>query len=219
MDIPGVLKDNIKAFLPALGLIFVIIAFYTLDLDSHLFTDITFQPQQKVEKLEPPEMLLEQGLDYRAFVKTSLGDFTIDLFESDAPKNVNNFVFLSEKGFYKNLTFHRVIKDFTIQTGDPKGDGYGNAGYYIPDEKNSFKFSPYMVAIANEGNPNTGSSQFFVTLEGGTFDHLEGNYTIIGKVVDGFDVVEKIGNAKVDSNYKPKKDVLIKGVDILKDRK
>ena len=219
MDISGVLKDNIKVFLPVVGLVFVIIAFYTLNLQSYLFTDLTFQNNKGVEKLSPPEMLLEENVNYKAKVKTSLGDFTIDLFENDARGNVNNFVFLSEKGFYKNLTFHRVIQDFTIQTGDPKGDGYGNVGYYVVDEKSSFNFSPYTVAMANEGKPNTNSSQFFVTLANGDFSHLEGEYTIIGRVVEGFEIVDEIGSVKVDSNYKPRKDVLVKDIEILKERK
>ncbi len=219
MDISGVLKDNIKVFLPVVGLVFVIIAFYTLNLDSQLFTDLTFQGKQGTEALTPPEMVLEEGFDYKAKVKTNLGEFTINLFQEHASENVNNFVFLSEKGFYKNLTFHRVIKDFSIQTGDNKGDGYGNAGYYIVDEYSSFKFSPYTVAMANEGKVNTNSSQFFVTLANGTFDHLDGKYTIIGRVVDGFEVIDEIGNVRVDSNYKPRKDVIVNEIEILKERK
>lgn len=223
MDITGVLKDNIKVFLPVLGLVIVLIAFFAIDLESTLFTDITPAISDKkslVEDEGPPRMMLEKDLNYMARVKTSLGEFTIDLFQDFAPENVNNFVYLAEKGFYKNLTFHRVIENFIIQTGDPDGTGYGNAGYYIKDEiSKSLKFDPYIVAMANEGKPNTNSSQFFVTLRDGDFSHLEGDYTIIGRVIEGSEVVEEIGTVRVDGEFAPRKDVILRDIDILKERK
>ncbi len=218
MDIAGVLKDNIKVFLPVLGLIIVLIAFFTIDLEEAFFTDIT--PGGTISKKIAPTMSLESDIDYKAKVKTSMGDFTIDLFESDTPKNVNNFVFLSEEGFYKGLKFHRVIEKFIIQTGDPQGDGYGNAGYYIRDEiVKNIKFDAYSVAMANEDRPNTNSSQFFITLEGGDFSHLNGKYTIIGKVTNGFNIVEEIGKSRVNENNVPLRSIVVEDIEILKERK
>jgi cyclophilin family peptidyl-prolyl cis-trans isomerase len=207
MDIAGTFKDNLKVFLPILGLVAVIIAFYTVDLDSSSLTSIT-------------PVTRESGVDYKANVQTNFGDFTIDLYETLAPKNVENFVFLSKEGFYDNLKFHRVIENFIIQTGDPDGTGYGGAGYYIDDEISSdLLFDEYTVAMANEGRGDTNSSQFFITLAGGDFSHLDGNYTIIGEVVSGFSVVDKIGSVAVDQNHFPRTDVILKTVEIVEDRK
>jgi cyclophilin family peptidyl-prolyl cis-trans isomerase len=213
MDIGSVLKDNIKVFLPVLGLAFVLIAFYTLDLDAYLFTDLTFNNKPSVNQQSLPEMALEDNISYKAKVRTETGDFVVDLFKENAPVNVNNFVFLAENGFYKNSHFHRVIKDFSIQAGDTKGDGTGDAGYSAPYESlKNIGFGSYNVGMAN-------SSQFFVTSGKGSFDHLNSEYTIIGRVVEGFEVVDEIGNVKVDSDYAPKKKVLIRGIDIIKESK
>ncbi len=207
MDIIGSLKDNFKVFLPVLGLLAVIVVFYLVDLGSYGFTNIT--PTTR-----------ERSVDYKANVRTNFGDLKINLYEDLASENVGNFVSLSREGFYDGLKFHRIIENFIIQTGDPDGDGYGGAGYYVDDEiVESLVFDEYTVAMANEGRANTNSSQFFITLKGGNFDHLDGNYTIIGEVVEGFTVVEKIGAVKVDANHFPNVDVVIEGIEILEERK
>lgn len=204
MDISGTLKDNMKVFLPVLGLVAVILAFYMVDLNTGSLTDMTLGPSEK-----------GQEITYEADVQTSLGSFKINLYEDIATKNVENFVSLANDGFYNDLTFHRVIDNFIIQTGDPVGDGTGNAGYYIDDEiAPGLVFREYLVAMANEGRPNTNSSQFFITLEGGSFSHLDGNYTVIGEVVEGFSVVEQIGSVDVDANDVPRVDVVVERIDI-----
>ena len=113
----------------------------------------------------PPEMSLEDDVDYGAVVTTSCGDFTMDLLEDDAPKTVNNFVFLARDGFYDGLKWHRVEKDLVIQGGDPEGTGQGGPGYSIPDElpdsPKDYTFGA--VGMANSG-PDTGGSQFFVVV-------------------------------------------------------
>jgi len=206
MDIAGALKDNMKVFLPILGLVVVIIAFYMVDLDSNSFTDITLGRRENTN---------DEKLVYEAVVETNLGDFRLNLYEEVAPKNVENFISLVNGGFYDELTFHRVIENFIIQTGDPSGDGTGNAGYYVEDEiAEGLVFREYLVAMANEQRPNTNSSQFFITLEGGNFSHLNENYTVIGEVVEGFSVVESIGSVDVDSNYVPKVDVVVERIAI-----
>ncbi len=206
MDIAGALKDNMKVFLPILGLVVVIIAFYMVDLDSNSFTDITLGRRENTN---------DEKLVYEAVVETNLGDFRLNLYEEVAPKNVENFISLVNEGFYDELTFHRVIENFIIQTGDPSGDGTGNAGYYVDDEiAEGLVFREYLVAMANEQKPNTNSSQFFITLEGGNFSHLNENYTVIGEVVEGFSVVESIGSVDVDSHYVPKVDVVVERIAI-----
>ncbi|CAM5789061.1 MULTISPECIES: peptidylprolyl isomerase [Brevibacillus] len=159
------------------------------------------QPAPPGKYKEYPAMSIDTNKKYTAKVSTSLGDFTVELFAKDAPKTVNNFVFLAKDKFYDNLTFHRVIKDFMIQTGDPKGDGTGGPGYNFEDElNNGHKYEEGIVAMANVG-PNTNGSQFFI----GSGKDVEGlnnspNYTIFGKVVSGMDVVHKIAAVKVKAN-------------------
>ena len=213
MDIAGTLKDNIKVFLPVVGLLIVIVAFYLVDLDYGSFTSVT-------PAMRDNGVAEERNITYQADVYTSYGTFRIDLYENLAPKNVENFITLANEGFYNNLKFHRVIENFVIQTGDPLGDGTGNAGYYINDEITSeLSFAEYTVGMANEGRPNTNSSQFFVTLKNGNFSHLDDDYTIIGKVIDGFRVVDRIGSVEVDSEYFPKVDVFVERIEIIEDTK
>ncbi len=154
-----------------------------------------------------------------AILKTSMGDITLELYKDKAPKTVENFVTLAEKDFYDNTIFHRVIgpspdlpKGFMLQGGDPEGNGTGGPGYTIPDEfDSSLTFaSEGVLAMANIGQPNTGGSQFFITL--GPTPWLNGKHTIFGKVTKGMEVVKSIGNVETNGSDKPLKDVVIKDV-------
>lgn len=152
--------------------------------------------EKKYEKA--PDMQIDKNKSYQAKLSTTMGDITIELFAKDAPITVNNFVFLAKDKFYDGLTFHRVIKDFMIQTGDPLGNGTGGPGYTFEDElKNGHKYEVGVVAMANAGK-NTNGSQFFIG-SGKDVEGLENspNYTIFGKVVGGMDVVQKIASTKV----------------------
>jgi cyclophilin family peptidyl-prolyl cis-trans isomerase len=152
---------------------------------------------------EPPKLL--PGV-YAVF-ETSLGNFTCELFQQQAPKTVENFIGLAEgtkikgKNFYDGTIFHRVIDGFMIQGGDPTGTGTGNPGYTIPDEKSpTLNFGrDGVLAMANTGRPNSAGSQFFITVAPKSF--LNGGYTIFGQVVDGMDVVKKI--SKVETKLQP----------------
>ncbi|WP_409345260.1 peptidylprolyl isomerase [Paenibacillus sp. MBLB4367] len=148
-----------------------------------------------------PQMSIDQKKTYRAVIETTKGAITIELFANKAPVTVNNFVFLAGEGFYDNVTFHRILQNFVIQTGDPTGTGSGGPGYQFADElKNGFKYEPGIVAMANAG-PNTNGSQFFICT-GAESDFLNGvpNYTIFGKVVEGMDVVQAIASSSVKAN-------------------
>ena len=147
--------------------------------------------------------------------ETSKGTFDIELFEDKAPKTTGNFITLVEKGFYNGLIFHRVIDGFMIQGGCPKGDGTGGPGYTIPDE-----FHPDLrhsgegiLSMANAG-PNTGGSQFFITLA--KTEWLDGHHAVFGKVIKGMDVVKAIGKVETDPfRNRPYEDVKITKITIL----
>src|SRR5213076_2353092 len=142
-----------------------------------------------------------------ATLHTSAGPVTIELFDDDAPKTVENFRKLSEDGFYDGLVFHRVIPDFMIQGGCPEGTGTGGPGYTFEDEFNDHKIVRGALAMANAG-PNTNGSQFFiVTTEAAAW--LDGKHTVFGQVTDGMDVVDKIEASETDHGDKPTQDAVI----------
>ncbi len=145
---------------------------------------------------------------------TNMGSFKIELYKDKAPLTVGNFIKLVDKGFYNGLIFHRVIPDFMIQTGCPHGTGYGGPGYTIQDEFHpDLKHdSKGIVSMANTGQPNTGGSQFFITVAPTPW--LDGKHAIFGKVIEGMDVVEKISKVQTDRNDKPLKDVVINSITI-----
>ncbi|UQZ81676.1 putative peptidyl-prolyl cis-trans isomerase [Paenibacillus konkukensis] len=169
----------------------------------------------------PPAMTIDQNKTYQATVKTSKGTFKIDLFAKDAPKTVNNFVFLSQQGFYNDVTFHRIIQAFMVQTGDPEGTGRGGPGYKFEDElkTTTHKYEPGIVAMANAG-PNTNGSQFFIcTGENSKGLNNTPNYTIFGKVSEGMDVVNQIAATPVTTGASgekssPTEKVTIQAVEI-----
>jgi peptidyl-prolyl cis-trans isomerase A (cyclophilin A) len=145
---------------------------------------------------------------------TSMGYFKIELYPDKAPLTYGNFKKLVDKGFYNGLIFHRVIPNFMIQTGCPHGTGFGGPGYTIQDEfKNDLKHdSEGIVSMANTGKPNTGGSQFFITVKPTPW--LDGKHTIFGKVTDGIAVVEKISQVETDRRDKPLKKVVINNITI-----
>ncbi len=147
---------------------------------------------------KPPAMSIDQAKNYTATIKTNYGDIVIELFPKESPLTVNNFVFLSRQGFYNGVKFHRVVRGFMIQTGDPTGTGSGGPGYQFADELPvQRKYEPGIVAMANAG-PNTNGSQFFIC-SGSTSKNLNSypNYNIFGKVISGMEVVGKIESVPV----------------------
>jgi cyclophilin family peptidyl-prolyl cis-trans isomerase len=140
---------------------------------------------------EAPPMTISADKEYLATVETDKGTFVIELYAKSAPLTVNSFVFLTGEGWYDGVTFHRVITDFMAQTGDPSGTGMGGPGYTFEDEIDpELGFDgPGWVAMANAGS-NTNGSQFFITYAEAA--HLNGLYTIFGKVISGMDVVEAL---------------------------
>ncbi len=145
-----------------------------------------------------------------AILETSEGNIKIELRADKAPKTVANFVSLAKSGFYKNMIWHRVVKGFVIQTGDPTGTGTGGAGRQVNDEISDLNFTAGIVGMANAG-ANTNDSQFFITTVDGQTS-LNGKYTSFGQVVEGMDVVKKIEATPTDSNEKPLSPVYLKSV-------
>lgn len=153
----------------------------------------------------------------KANMKTNHGTISVNLLSEAAPITVKNFVSLSKKGFYDGVIFHRVIENFMIQGGDPTGTGTGGPGYEFEDEitKEQTFNSSGILAMANAG-PNTNGSQFFITTV--PTPHLNGNHTIFGIVVKGYDVVEKISRVQTtEFNDKPVEDVIIETIEIKED--
>jgi peptidylprolyl isomerase domain and WD repeat-containing protein 1 len=177
----------------------------------------------------------------QAVIHTSMGDIEVELYKEDAPITVDNFINLAKKGYYNNLTWHRVIKGFMIQGGDPTGDGTGGesaGGGYFQDEINptslglsgdqikkleekgykynyklkSHKMDVGSLAMANAG-PNTNGSQFFIVTEKAQ-PHLDGQHTVFGKVTSGLEIAQKISEVPVDDKDKPTEPVLINSVEL-----
>jgi len=145
--------------------------------------------------------------------ETSMGDFKVELFEGLAPLTTGNFIELTEKGFYDGLTFHRVIEGFMIQGGCPQGTGTGGPGYQIDDEFHPElrHDGPGVLSMANAG-PDTGGSQFFITLADTTW--LDDRHAVFGRVTEGMDVVSSIGRVATGANDRPEETVTISRVTI-----
>ncbi len=174
--------------------------------------------QTPIEPLKENEVLKssENKIMNQAVIETNFGKIVLEFYPADAPRAVENFLTLAKKGFYDDLTFHRVIPGFMIQGGDPSGDGTGGPGYTFPDELNpdtvSYKagYKKGVLAMANAG-PDTNGSQFFIMLEDYPLPH---NYTIFGRVISGQEIVDKIGSVKTDSNNRPLEQVKIESVKV-----
>ena len=147
----------------------------------------------------PPPMTVDSEKTYTATIETDKGDITIDLFVKDAPKTVNNFVFLAREGFYDGVTFHRVIAGFMAQAGDPTGTGAGGPGYKFEDEFSNRAHSTGALSMANAG-PNTNGSQFFITYS--PQPHLDNRHSVFGKMTSDMSILESITQGDVIKTIK-----------------
>ncbi len=157
----------------------------------------------------------------QAIIKTNFGNIKVVFYSDESPITVNNFLNLSKKSFYNNTKFHRVMKDFMIQGGDPNSkdddwsnDGTGGPGYKFQDEFNNHKLVKGSLAMANSG-PNTNGSQFFIVTAEATA-WLDNKHTNFGYVVEGMDVVEKIEAVEVNEKDHPVEDVIVESVELVK---
>jgi cyclophilin family peptidyl-prolyl cis-trans isomerase len=158
---------------------------------------------------QPPPMSINPDSKYAAVLETSHGQIAIELLPNQAPITVNNFVFLAQEGFYNDTVFHRIIKDFMIQGGDPTSTGSGGPGYQFSDEPINLNYDRGVVAMANSG-PDTNGSQFFIMHKANY--ELPKNYVIFGQVANGHDTLDTIAEIEVEANQfgelsKPKEEV------------
>ena len=151
-------------------------------------------------------------------VVKDFGKVEIELYPHIAPNTVNNFISLANSGFYDGLTFHRVIKDFMVQGGDPEGSGMGGPGYKINGEfsknkfQNDLKHTEGIISMARSQNKNSAGSQFFIVTKNAS--HLDGKYASFGKVINGMDIVHDIENIKTGANNKPINDIIIESIKV-----
>ncbi len=175
---------------------------------------VVFAEEAKKSYDKAPEMKIDVNKAYIATINTGKGKIVVELFPKEAPKTVNNFVFLAKDKFYDGTIFHRVIPNFMIQGGDPTGTGRGGPGYRFENENQNStrKFDAGIVAMANAG-PDTNGSQFFIV--DGPSDWLTADkYTIFGSVKEGQDVVKAIVSAPRDENDRPNDPIKMESVTI-----
>ena len=161
------------------------------DLDQFVFQDLTKTPWKSHLELGRPRLdeRFNRNLGYQVLVKSSKGEFVVELFPKSAPLMVLNFLNLSFHGFFDSLSFHRVVKDFVVQSGDPNGDGTGGPGYKFKVEKNSLKHRPGSLSMVSSGVQSHGS-QFFISLKKSSY--LDKQYTVFGQVRRGMEIVERL---------------------------
>ena len=198
------IKPDLKSFilyifiilLAVIGVIFLFSKDNTAkkDISSNISTD-SAQIKYKTYTSEP-EMKIDEKKKYSANIQTNKGAIEVELFVKENPKTVNNFIFLARDGFYNSSVFHRIIKGFMMQGGDPKGDGTGGPGYKFADEKITRDYKRGIVAMANSG-PNTNGSQFFIMHKD---NNLPKSYVIFGQVTKGIETVDKIAETPTVDN-------------------
>ena len=181
-------------------------------------TEVPTRGTPKVKQYsQPPPMTLDLTREYSANIETNKGPMTVRLLSKEVPVAVNNFIFLAREGYYDNAPFHRIIKDFMVQSGDPTGTGSGGPGYTFEDEAVRRNYTRGIIAMANSG-PNTNGSQFFI-MHKAKFDMLK-QFTIFGVVIFGMKVVDAIAETPVTASAtgelsKPIEDVIIKSIEII----
>ncbi len=175
----------------------------------------TAKPVKKDTNQKAPLLTLDPTKKYTATMETTDGTMVIELDAKNAPIATNNFVSLSRQGFYDGLTFHRIVKDFVIQGGDPQGDGLGGPGYQVPGEvpTNNYELGSIAAAKTGDAAPGLFGSQFFI-VTGDQGVGLPNDYARFGKVSSGLDVALKIQDAPKDSNDKPEKPIYIVKISI-----
>lgn len=200
MGVKDALGENKKIFL----LILLLVVVFVLVAYSFKFNSTNTLLGLNRQTYSAPKEVLDTQYDYSIVITTTYGSISIDLYENLAPENVNSLLFLIGERYYEGLTFHQVIKDFKIQGGDSKGDGTGDPGYSVKKE-NLISFKDYDIGMAN-------ASQFFIVLPNSHKKSFDGEYSVVGKVTEGFAVIDSIAKVEVSKDYKPVNDIVIKNI-------
>jgi len=200
MGVKDAFEENKKIFL----LILLLVVVFVLVAYSFKFNSTNTLLGLNRQTYSAPKEVLDTQYDYSIVITTTYGSISIDLYENLAPENVNSLLFLIGERYYEGLTFHQVIKDFKIQGGDSKGDGTGDPGYSVKKE-NLISFKDYDIGMAN-------ASQFFIVLPNSHKKSFDGEYSVIGKVTEGFAVIDSIAKVEVSKDYKPVNDIVIKNI-------
>lgn len=200
MGVKDAFEENKKIFL----LILLLVVVFVLVAYSFKFNSTNTLLGLNRQTYSAPKEVLDTQYDYSIVITTTYGSISIDLYENLAPENVNSLLFLIGERYYEGITFHQVIKDFKIQGGDSKGDGTGDPGYSVKKE-NLISFKDYDIGMAN-------ASQFFIVLPNSHKKSFDGEYSVIGKVTEGFAVIDSIAKVEVSKDYKPVNDIVIKNI-------
>lgn len=200
MGVKDAFEENKKIFL----LILLLVVVFVLVAYSFKFNSTNTLLGLNRQTYSAPKEVLDTQYDYSIVITTTYGSISIDLYENLAPENVNSLLFLIGERYYEGLTFHQVIKDFKIQGGDSKGDGTGDPGYSVKKE-NLISFKDYDIGMAN-------ASQFFIVLPNSHKKSFDGEYSVIGKITEGFAVIDSIAKVEVSKDYKPVNDIVIKNI-------
>lgn len=183
-----------------------------------ILTACNNQKEVKNDKVKQPKVVAPEKLPIATITIKNFGVVQAELYPNVAPNTVDNFISLANKGFYNGLTFHRIIKDFMIQGGDPKGTGEGGPGYSINGEftangfKNDLKHTIGVLSMARTNDPNSAGSQFFIMTS--DTPSLDGQYASFGKVINGMDIVKKVEAVETDSNDAPIDKVVIESIKV-----
>lgn len=205
---------NIKRLKEYFGFLIVIVGMFALVGCGNSTNKPSKEEASKEQKIE----VSKDKLPIATIVVKGYGTMEAELYPNVAPNTVNNFIELANKGFYDNLTFHRIIKGFMIQGGDPEGTGKGGPGYTIKGEftsngfENNLKHEKGILSMARTNKPDSAGSQFFIVT--GNAGHLDKEYAAFGKVISGLDVLEKIESVKTGANDKPVDPVIIESVKV-----
>lgn len=196
--------------------IYMAVSKKTTENNTHFSANISANSSTDEAKNVEVNDSIIKNMSHIVTIKTDMGEIRFATYDADAPKTVNNFITLAQKGFYDRVIFHRVIDGFMIQGGDPTGMGSGGPGYAFEDELNpqtdSYKegYKKGVVAMANSG-PNTNGSQFFIMVA----DYpLQNKYTIFGRVISGQEVADAIAKSKTDSSDRPLSPVVMEKVTV-----
>lgn len=209
------MKQNYKIYIIISAVVIIIVGGIYMGLVKSSKNDSIKTESNKENDIQQNSSAIK-NMQHIVTIKTNMGEIRFATYDADAPKTVNNFITLAQKGFYNGVIFHRVIDGFMIQGGDSTGTGMDGPGYTFEDELNlqtvSYKegYKKGVVAMANSG-PNTNGSQFFIMVSDYPLPH---NYTIFGKVISGQEVADAIAKVKTDANDKPLSPVVIEKVTV-----